>query len=257
MCGRFVVARATADLVALFEVEDASEGLPGVSYNIRPTDDIAVVVDAVPKGDTGRAGGRAGGAGQGAASSAPGPGEPVRMLRAARWSLVPPFAKELKLPYPTFNARSETAAEKPSFRASVKSRRCIIPASGYYEWHTEGRTKTPFYVHPGDDGAIAFAGLYSWFRDPSRPEDDPERWVLTATMLTRDSAGFGPLSRLHPRVPVMLPLGVRDHWLDPSITGDQGLVDAMVDASGEVISQLALHEVGPVRGNGPELIAPV
>ena len=232
MCGRFVVAGERRDLLGLFEIEREAEDLPGPSWNIRPTDRIPIVVDTV-KGDA----------------------APVRRLEAARWSLTPSYSKTLATKFPTFNARAESAAEKPFFANSVRSKRAIIPASGYYEWKTEGTTKTPFYIHP-PEGMIGFAGLYAWWKDDSLADDDPARWVLTATILTRDAVG--ELRSIHERTPVALPSEWWDEWLDPTTLGDQEFVDAAVAASTPVAEALLLHEVAPIRGDDrAELINPL
>ncbi|GAA1755564.1 SOS response-associated peptidase [Agromyces humatus] len=230
MCGRFVISDTTPDLVRIFDVDTVGEGLPEPSWNVRPTDPIPVVLESKKEGPV------------------------VRRLEAARWSLVPSFSKELKLKYPTFNARSEGLATSSAYRASLAGKRAIIPADGYYEWHTVGKQKTPYFIHRGD-GPIAFAGLYSWWRDKSKADDDPDRWVLTATIITTDATG--ELADIHDRIPVMLPPEFWSVWLDPDATGDQSLVDQAVAASRPMVPSLAFHEVGPVTDNGPELIEPV
>jgi putative SOS response-associated peptidase YedK len=128
------------------------------------------------------------------------------------------------------------------------------PADGYYEWHTVGKTKTPYYIHPAE-GLITFAGLYSWWRDPAKDEDDPDRWVLTATILTTDA--HGGLAEIHDRVPLVIPPDFWSMWLDPEAVGDQDLVDAAIAASTEATERLEWHRVGPVRENGPHLIEPL
>lgn len=105
MCGRYVVARAAADLVSMFDIKEAAENLPGQAWNVKPTQFVPVVLE-----------------------SAKGEDEAVRRLDVARWSLTPSYSKELKTKFATFNARSETAAEKATFRGSVKSKRAILPA---------------------------------------------------------------------------------------------------------------------------------
>jgi putative SOS response-associated peptidase YedK len=231
MCGRFVVASSTEELVDLFDVDDVGEDLPGPSYNVRPTDPVPVVLESAKNGPV------------------------VRRLEAARWSLVPSFSKQLKTSYPMFNARSEEVATKASFRSSLVSKRALIPAAGYYEWHTVGTTKTPYYIHPSS-GVIAFAGLYSWWRNPELADDDPDRWVLTATILTRPAVG--ELAGIHPRTPLVLPAAMWDQWLDPARVGDQDLVDEAVDAAVPETEELEFYRVGPVKGdNTPALIAPV
>lgn len=232
MCGRFVVAGERRDLLGLFEIEVEGENLPGTSYNIRPTDRINIVVESV-RGDD----------------------PPVRRLEGARWALTPSFSPTLAAKFPTFNARSETAAEKPMFAASVRSKRAIIPASGYYEWQTVGTQKTPFYIH-ATVGMIGFAGLYSWWKDGSLAADDPSRWHLTATILTREARGW--LREIHDRTPVTLPSEWWDDWLDPTVDGDQDLVDSAVDASIAMGEALDVHEVAAIRGDDrPGLITPL
>jgi putative SOS response-associated peptidase YedK len=99
------MARAIGDLVSLFDVEETAENLPGPAWNIKPTNRIPVILESAKGGD-----------------------EAVRRLETARWSLTPSYSKELKTKFATFNARSETAAEKNTFRGSVKSKRLVVPA---------------------------------------------------------------------------------------------------------------------------------
>ncbi|MEY2847965.1 MAG: hypothetical protein RI885_630 [Actinomycetota bacterium] len=219
MCGRFVVAGERRDLLGLFEIEFEGDELPGDSWNVRPTDQVKVVIETAKGGPT------------------------VRRLESARWSLVPAFAPSLKTKAPTFNARSESAAEKPFFAKAVRSARAIIPASGYYEWKTEGGVKTPHYVH-AESGMIAFAGLYSWWRDRALADDDPVRWHLTTTILTRDAVGA--LADIHPRTPVTLPPQLWKAWLDPDTLGDAHLVEAAVAASLPEAEQLVITPVAPI-----------
>lgn len=246
MCGRFVVAGERRDLVRLFEIEIEADDLPPRSWNIRPTDSINVVIETVP------------------GSTVTGDRPGVRRLESARWSLTPSFAQTLRSTGPMFNARSESAASKPMFARSVSSRRAVIPASGYFEWKTEwkteGTTKTPFYIHPpapdGTAGMIGFAGLYSWWRNGAKPDDDPDRWVLTATILTMEAVGR--LRDIHDRTPVTLPRDWWNDWLDPSTRGDQTMVDAAVSAAHTEAESLELHQVAPIRGDDrAELINPL
>ena len=230
MCGRFAVDSEINELIEEFVATggDVNDWRP--SYNIRPTDPVPIVLESTKTGEV------------------------VRRLELARWSLVPSFSKELKLKYPTFNARSEDVASKASYKSSVVSKRAIIPASGYYEWRTVGKAKTPFYIHD-PDGDLAFAALYSWWRNHALPDDDPSRWVLTATILTMPSVPH--LAEIHDRNPVPLPRSLWDSWLSTDIAGDQGFVDGVVTASAEVASRLDFHQVAPLGENGPSLIEAV
>jgi putative SOS response-associated peptidase YedK len=236
MCGRFVLDRRTTDLVALFDVDSVGENLPEPSWNIAPTQSITVLIDSLPK--------------------PPADGEPIRRLEAARWGLVPPWAKSTSDGPPLFNARSETVAEKSSFRNSVKKRRAVIPATGYYEWHAHDDVKTPQFISLGPDEIVLFAGLYEWWKNPAVAEDSPDRWLLSATILTRESAGA--LAPIHDRMPVFLDADFVEEWLDPIEEGSAELVDAVVAGAIEVADRMVFHEVGAavgsVKNNSAELI---
>lgn len=215
----------------MFEVEIEGDNLPGPSWNVKPTEQIPIVLESAKQEPT------------------------VRRLESARWSLVPPFATTISSPYPTFNARSESVTDTASFTGAVASQRALIPVTGYFEWRTEGTTKTPYFIHSDDGLPLALAGLYSWWRNPAMAADDPARWVLTATILTAQAEG--PLAEIHDRIPVILPEEWWDHWLDPHTPGDQALVDAAVAASRATAEELSFYAVAPITGNGPELIEPV
>jgi len=135
--------------------------------------------------------------------------------------------------------------------AAVKSKRALIPASGYYEWQTDPVTnkKTPFYIHPGEGEVMAFAGLYSWWKDHTLGDSDPNPWTLTVTMLTADSVHT--LDYIHDRNPVPLPRELWADWLDPRIEGDQSLVDAAVAAAIPVAEALEITEVVAVTDDAP------
>jgi putative SOS response-associated peptidase YedK len=226
MCGRFAVDSDINDLIEEFVADGGSVHDWAPAFNIAPTDPVPVVLERVKDGAR------------------------ARSIELGRWSIVPSWSKELKLKFPTFNARSETVTEKASFKGSVASRRALIPARGYYEWHTEGKTKTPHFIGP-EQGNVAFAALYSWWRDATSPEAE---WMLTATILTMETVP--ELASIHDRNPVMLPREWWSEWLDPQVNGDQHFVDAAVAASRPVASSLSYHEVGPVRDDGPHLILP-
>lgn len=228
MCGRFALNAKTDELIAAFVADGGDYAQWEPSWNIRPTDTVPIVVESAKT-------------------------EQRRRVVPARWSLVPTWSKQLTLKYPTFNARSETVTEKASFTASVATKRAIIPASGYYEWHTEGKTKTPHYLYPAN-GFLAFAALYSWWRAEA-PDGAASDWVLTTTMLTMDSVSA--LAGIHDRNPVMLPADWWNDWLSPDVAGDQGFVDAAVAASVPIAESLNHHHVAPVRDNGPQLILPL
>ncbi|MEE1621088.1 SOS response-associated peptidase [Zafaria sp. Z1313] len=247
MCGRYVMARAIGDLVADAEAEaDAALELRR-SWNIAPTTDVPIVLERLVKSS------------------------PVRQIHVASWGLVPGWAKDPKVGVRAFNARSETVAEKPTFRSAVKSRRCAVPAEGYYEWKAPAggsRAKRPHYVRPRDGSLIYFAGLYEWWKDPAKAEDDPGRWLLSTSILTTaappadaEEPVLRGLAELHDRLPIPLRRDVLGDWLDPGNRDAPALVDAVRGGAYGVASGWRLDEVGPavgnVRNDGPELLEPL
>jgi putative SOS response-associated peptidase YedK len=242
MCGRFVLDRVTSDLVALFDVDIEGDDLPAPSWNIAPTQQISVVIDSLPR-----------------AASADDFPEPVRRLEAARWGLVPGFTAGPASGPPLFNARSEGLAGKTPFEASLRGRRAVVPASGYFEWSVIDGQKTANYISLPGDELVLFAGLFDWWKDPNAGPDDPAKWLLSATILTR--ASTGALASVHDRMPVFLDADVVEEWLDPQSEGSQELVDEVAGAAAFVADRVVFHAVDPgvgsVQNNGPELINPL
>ena len=235
MCGRLVVPNTLDELLGVFDAARGDFHGWHPSWNIKPTQTIPVVIHA-----------------------ATGDAEAVRRVEPARWSLTPSWSKELKTKFPTFNARSEGITEKTTWRGPVKTHRALVPATGYYEWKTDAATKkkTPFYIHNGDDEVLAFAGLYSWWKDTTKTAEDPTLWTLTATILT--SSAVDELLHIHDRNPVPLPKDWWDDWLNPDLVGDQHFVDAAVQAALPVAAQLDIVEVAPLPSHhdGADLILP-
>lgn len=244
MCGRFVVARTVGEIQTIFEADEIIGELPGISYNVAPTQPIVIIVDrAFEKTPDGSP-----------------IGELSRELHAARWGLVPRWAKSPTEHAPLINGRIETILEKPSFKDSVVRRRCVIPASGYYEWHVAADgTKQPFYISAGPDGMFGLAGLYEWWADPDKDPKDPARWLLSATTLTKHTAP--ELAHIHDRNPVLLSPDTFDAWIDPHIEGDQDLLEAVARDSDMVASEAEFYkvglEVGKVSNNSSALIRPL
>lgn len=249
MCGRYASAKHPDALVEEFGVEESLVDKPlHADYNVAPTKRVYAVLSRQPEG-----------AGEEAA--------PERQIRIVRWGLVPSWAKDPSIGSRMINARSETVAEKPSFRRAFGKRRCLLPADGYYEWYTptgdnvpltsRGKpVKQPFYIHRADGHSLAMAGLYEWWHDKSRERDDPDGWLLTATIIT--TSATDAVGRIHDRMPVVIAESDWQQWLDPSVGEREVIEKLMVPAQS---SQLAAYpvsvRVNSVRNNGPELVDPL
>jgi putative SOS response-associated peptidase YedK len=249
MCGRYASSRRPEDLVEEFEIDkvEVKETL-APDYNVAPTKQVYAVVQRPPGGAAAEDGEKA-------------PAE--RQLRTLKWGLVPFWAKDPSIGNKMINARMETVHEKPAFRRPFATRRCLLPADGYFEWYpTEQKTKAgkpvkqPFFIHPADGGVLAMAGLYEIWRDPTRDEEDPERFVWTCTVLTttaEDSVGH-----IHDRMPLLVEPDRYAAWLDPSRSDVEDLKKLLVPAApGRLEAYPVSTTVNSVRNNGPELLDPL
>ena len=177
MCGRFNVVSAPLTQF-IMEILDSDTPVPHLSteYNIAPTEQVQVVYTEADR----------------------------RCLASMRWWLVPHWAPEPSTKYSMFNAKSETLATSRAFRDSFKSRRCIVPVSGYYEWRTEQSVKVPYYVEADADKGLALAGLWDrWEKD--------ERVVYSCTIVTAEAPQS--MQALHRRIPVHLNRAEITQWL--------------------------------------------
>ena len=127
-----------------------------------------------------------------------------------RWGLIPSWAKDAGIGARMINARSETLSSKPSFRSALRGRRCLIPADGFYEWQTRGKSKQPYYIKRQDGWVFAFAGLWELWENP---EGTP---VESCTIITTEPNEV--VKPLHDRMPVILSPADYDLWLDPAVT---------------------------------------
>jgi putative SOS response-associated peptidase YedK len=178
MCGRFALIVDASVLADVFDVDPPVGFKP--RFNIAPTQSVPVIRQDL----------------QGAKECA-----------IVRWGLIPSWSKDEKIGARMINARSETAAEKPSFRSAVKTRRCLVPASGFYEWVKGPDGKQPHFIHFHDARVFAFAGLWErWSKSESGPLD-------TFTILTTTPNRL--MADLHDRMPVILPPDAYAEWLEP------------------------------------------
>lgn len=244
MCGRYASSREPDDLVDEFDVaETVLATTPEPSWNVAPTDPVYAILERPPKGDDDEA--------------------VRRQLRALRWGLVPSWAKDPKIGSRMINARVETVAEKPAFRKAFASRRCILPADGYYEWYvTEQQTKAgkpvkqPYFIRPADGGVLAMAGLYEIWRDPTKDEDDPDRFRWTSTVITTDATD--DLGRIHDRMPLMVGRDDWADWLDPTVKAGPDLLELLEPAlPGRLEAFPVSKAVSHVRNDGPHLVDPL
>ncbi|MFL0579745.1 SOS response-associated peptidase [Dietzia sp. 179-F 9C3 NHS] len=251
MCGRYSLTSDPAQLaMELDAVDRASAPPPGLwpaepprspRYNIAPTTTIPVLArEALDEG-----------------------AGPVRVLHAMRWGLVPSWVREGDRLPTLFNARVETAFAKPSFRAAVRRRHCVVPMDGWYEWVPgepgpggKPGPKQPYWMSlPGDEGLL-MAGLWEARRDPA----DESVTQLSCTILTTEA--LGPLRAVHDRMPLVVDPAVLSDWLDPAAIGDpRALVDGAGGDLGEWADRVEIRPVSravsSVRNEGPELVRPL
>ena len=215
-------------------------------YNVAPTKKIYAVLTRNPSAPQ---------------DAAPADDEPAeRQLRVVRWGLVPYWAKDRAIGSRMINARAETLAEKPAFRRAFARRRCLLPADGFYEWQQVtdggGKRKQPYYIYRSDGGVLAFAGLYELWRDPSVPEEDPDSWLWTATIIT--TRAEDEVGQIHDRMPMVIDPSAWADWLDPGLTASADVKPLLAPASAAALRSYPVSmAVNNVRNNGPELREPV
>lgn len=232
------MARAVGDLVADLEAEADANLELRASWNVAPTSDVPIVLERLVEG------------------------RPRRQVHVAKWGLVPRWAKDPSVGVRSFNARSETVLEKPTFRTAVRSRRCGVPVEGYYEWKKlPDGTKQPYFVHAPDGSLTTFAGLYEWWKDPAKADGDSGQWLLSCSILTRASPPDGELAALHDRLPVPLTREGLAEWLNPAAEDPAAVLGAVLADAPGVAAGWQLDPVGAavgnVRNNSPELTVPL
>ncbi|SEO76111.1 Putative SOS response-associated peptidase YedK [Luteibacter sp. UNC138MFCol5.1] len=168
--------------------------------------------------------------------------------KAFRWGLVPSWAKDLKLGAKTINARAETVATKPSFRNAFKKRRCLVPASGYFEWKGESPNKQPYFIHDPAGHLLMFAGLWEGWR-----ASDAEDWSHTFTIITGEPGKVS--GDIHDRQPVILPPDLWEVWMDGSPEDASATLAAAPEA--DLVYYPVPKAVGSPKNKGPELVRPV
>ena len=213
MCGRFAFYSPAEAAAALFGVSTAIELKP--RYNIAPTQDVA----AVRETDAGRE------------------------LVMLRWGLVPFWAKDPAIGNRMINARAETVAEKPSYRAAFRHRRCVVLADGFYEWRREGDAKTPYYISLASGEPFALAGLWENWTDKQTGES-----LQTTTLITTEANEF--MRPLHHRMPVVLQTDAASDWL----AGSSEILLELSERMPALTAWPVDRRVNNARNEGAELI---
>lgn len=225
MCGRY----------AFYEHQELSERLTNVSldmaffehfnptWNAAPSQDLPVIVED----------------------------DEIAAVRAMSWGLIPRWTKPGERPkVAPINARSETLAEKPMFRSLVKSRRCVVPANGFYEWKRTADGKQPFLIEPTSGQLLLFAGLYDVA--PGSDGEPRESFTIVTT------SANGTMEQIHDRMPVMLSDDDVELWLDPDLDTIEPLQHLLVPADDDAIAMRPVgKQVNNARINHPGLIDPL
>jgi putative SOS response-associated peptidase YedK len=257
MCGRYAATANPDELVLALEIEsdrtgDATRSILATpqeppagtpDYNLAPTKQAPVAMTRAPRAEP--------------------DADPQRQLRLLTWGLVPSWAKDTRGAPRMINARAESVLAKPAFRRAAESRRCLVPAAGWYEWQRSPRAvdakgaprKQPFFISRADQALCAFAGLYEFWRDPAAADpDNPLAWVVSFTILT--IAAEPGLDRIHDRQPLVLERADWARWLDPGRRAEE-VIDLLGEAApGRFAAYPVSRAVSSNRANGPRLLDP-
>jgi putative SOS response-associated peptidase YedK len=226
MCGRFALSAMLTDIAEEFSTSAEPDRTLPVDWNIKPTQDIYIVKN--------------------------------QEIKIASWGLIAPWSKNssdaLRSQSQAINARSESVHEKPTFRTAFRQSRCLVPATGYYEWATElGRykTKQPVFISRDDERLLAFAGIFDHWISPEGEIRD------SVAIITRDAVG--DLAKVHNRMPLFLPRDRWGAWMDSTVTNVEEIRTLMQvpDPDAHLRYWPVSTLVNSIRNNGAELIAPI
>ena len=222
MCGRFTQERPASELAEIFAAEPLRDD-PGAHFNVAPTDEATVVVQR----------------------------EDRRAVTGYRWGLIPHWATDAKVGSRMFNARAETLTTSPAFRDAFRRKRCLVPVDSFYEWKREGTIRQPYRVVRRDGRPLALAGLWAGWHDPAT---QTVRRTFTIVTTSPNKA----LADLHDRMPVIVPQGAWDRWLDPTPPDPAELLGLLLPTDDVELEIYRVERlVNDVRRDGPELIRPL
>lgn len=221
MCGRYVRKSPPQEFGRLFGAEGDFDLEP--AYNVAPSQDVLVARN----GESG-----------------------ARQLALLRWGLIPSWAKDPSFGYRTINARVETVASKPAFRAAFKRRRCLVASDGFYEW-SQVNGKQPFFIDMADDAPFGFAGLYEHWQGEGEGQV-----IESCTIIVGEANDL--IARIHDRMPCIVDPKDYAAWLDPDVSDADKLLSLLRPYPS---AKMALHpvsrKVNSPRNQGPALIEPV
>jgi putative SOS response-associated peptidase YedK len=223
MCGRYRLSRRKQPVAEYFDtVPEDAEWNP--RYNIAPTQPVPIIRQH--------------------------PNEPRRELSLVRWGLIPSWAEDASGSAGMINARSESAAIKPAFRDALKSRRCMVPADGFYEWSRAGKTKQPYCFEVNDGELFAFAGLWERWKDQNG------NWIKSCAILTTTPNAV--TAAVHDRMPVILYPDNYDLWLDPGFTEVSAVSELLKPYDARMMRSYPVStRINHAANDDPECSAPV
>jgi len=226
MCGRYLSLSSPDALAERFAASTVKLEAAQPRYNVAPSTQVPAVIEH--DGD--------------------------RRLGAIRWGFVPRWAKQLKGSPQPINARVETVASNRMFATAFERHRCLLPADGFYEWLDRGedRRKQPFHIADPDGEPLAFAGIWSVWRDPAAEDAEP---LSTAAIIT--TAAAGEMERIHHRMPLILPASLWDDWLAADEDDAPHLLETIQALGAPRLTATPISDrVNNVRNDGPELLEP-
>ena len=226
MCGRYALSATISDIAEEFSTNSAPELSLPADWNIKPTNDVYIIKN--------------------------------QAIEIASWGMIAHWSKSddeaAKSQSSAINARSESVHEKPTFKSAFRSNRCLLPATGYYEWASElgkYKTKQPIYISRDDNKLLAFTGIFQSWTSPSG------RVIQSVSIITRQAVG--QLALVHSRMPVFLPRDRWADWMNPKIN-DVEKIRSLMDIPNPD-ANLGFHPVSSavnsIAGSGPELIEPI
>jgi len=224
MCGRFTQQRPTAELAEMFDAEPLVEASEP-RFNVAPSQGIVAIVR---------------------------PPEDRRLLTTLRWGLIPSWAEDPKVGYKMINARAESVFTSPAFRTSIRKKRCLIPADGFYEWRRQAEgPKQPYLIHRPDGQPLALAGIWSTWKEPESGD-----WLRSCAIVTTTPNEL--MASIHDRMPVILPESAWDRWLDPELDDIAELRDLLVPFVADELEAYPVSlMVNSTRNDGADLTAPI